>query len=87
MMNAHPPLWILLLVFMCRDDILVPYFCLSSDAVGPNFLLTDNNMRPDKAHLVNDFLKNEHIWLMDWSARTPDLNPIDHVWYAQEGGG
>lgn len=38
----------------------------------------DDNMY--KVHLVDYFLERGGIRCMDWTARSPDLDPIEHVW-------
>ncbi|GBM12594.1 hypothetical protein AVEN_146777-1 [Araneus ventricosus] len=65
-----------------RDEILESYVRLFRGAVGPEFILMDNNARPHRALLVDEFLESEDIRRMDSPARSPDLNPIEHVWDA-----
>ncbi|GBM75723.1 hypothetical protein AVEN_92726-1 [Araneus ventricosus] len=62
-----------------RNEILETYVCLFRGAVGPYFILMDDNARPHRAHLVDDFLESEDIRRMDWPIRSSDLNPIEHV--------
>ncbi|GBN40898.1 hypothetical protein AVEN_50296-1 [Araneus ventricosus] len=64
-----------------RDEILEPYVRLFRGAVGPEFILMDDNARPHRALLVDEFLESEDIRLdVDWPARSPDLSPIEYVW-------
>ncbi|GFV46377.1 transposable element Tcb2 transposase [Trichonephila clavipes] len=64
------------------DDILrhivVPY----AAAIGDDFILMDDNCRPPRANLVEDFLFEEGIVRMEWPACFPDMDPIEHVWDA-----
>jgi len=48
-------------------------------AVGKNFILMQNNDWPHTARLLMHYLNQEGIEVMDWPARLPDLNPIEHV--------
>ncbi|GFW55508.1 transposable element Tcb2 transposase [Trichonephila clavipes] len=42
----------------------------------------DDNCRPHRANLVEDFFFEVGIVRMEWSACSPDMNPIEHVWDA-----
>ena len=46
-------------------------------AIGADFILMDNNARP---HATNQYLEDAAIVIMDWPARSPDMNPIEHAW-------
>ncbi|GFV60562.1 transposable element Tcb2 transposase [Trichonephila clavipes] len=59
--------------------IVVPY----AAAIGGDFILMDDNCKPHRANLVEDFLFEEGIVLMEWTASSPDINQIEHVWDAQ----
>ncbi|GFU53720.1 transposable element Tcb2 transposase [Trichonephila clavipes] len=65
-----------------RDEILrtivVPY----AASIGYDFILMDDNCRPPRANLVEDFLFEEGIVRMEWLGSSPDMNPIEHVWHA-----
>ncbi|GBM65376.1 hypothetical protein AVEN_98199-1 [Araneus ventricosus] len=65
-----------------RDEILEPYVRLFRGAVGSEFILMDDNVRPHRALLVDEFLESEDIRRMDFPARSPDFNPAEHVWDA-----
>ncbi|UYV79238.1 hypothetical protein LAZ67_17001702 [Cordylochernes scorpioides] len=62
-----------------RDEILEPYLRLYRDQIGHNLIFMDDNARPHRARLVDEYLQSENIRRMEWPARSPDLNPIEHI--------
>ncbi|GFX74536.1 transposable element Tcb2 transposase [Trichonephila clavipes] len=62
-----------------RDEIFRPIVVPYIAAIGDDFILMDNNCRPHRANLVEDFLFEEGIVRMEWPECSPDINPIEHV--------
>lgn len=62
-----------------RDEIFWPVVVPYAAAIGDDFMLMDDNCRPHRANVVNDFFWEEGIRRMDWPACFPGMNPIEHV--------
>nr|CAH7745215.1 unnamed protein product [Callosobruchus chinensis] len=48
--------------------------------IGDQFILMDDNARPHRTRAVQQALENGNIARLEWTAMSPDMNPIEHVW-------
>lgn len=67
----------------CRDNIfqhVLPFI----QNHGQQTTLQQDNARPQVACVVLDFLRQQNVNVMPWSAVSPDLSLIEHVWDEME---
>ena len=62
------------------NEILDVYIRPYAGAVGENFILMDDNARAHRARITDQYLEQATIVRMEWPARSPNLNPIEHAW-------
>ena len=63
-----------------RSDILEPIVRPHAFAIGDSFILMQDNAPAHAAQVSMTFIDDTCISVMNWLARSPDINPTEHTW-------
>ena len=64
----------------CINQILQPEAVTFPQRHGPAILMHDN-ARPHVARICRQFLNRNNVNVLPWPSVSPDMSPIEHIWY------
>ena len=62
-----------------RGVIMYAFVLPYAGAVGQDFIIIYDNARPHQARVVTEYLGREEIDSIEWSTRSPEIIPVEHV--------
>ena len=62
------------------NDIIVPVVVPNLKRIVNGVVFQDDNARPHHARGVQGYFRQHGIQRIEWSARSPDMNTIEHLW-------